>query len=178
MRWRGSDISLFPAEGGCERHVVRPAHAPSLSTHALRSGGSRSERRARRSEGSGDRSTGNRGTRNSGCASSRDSLPRRPRSTRRRERKRRKRAIGGRPPERWEPAPPSPRAVEAAEEQAPGEGAEAPTTRRSTEGAARVAEAPVRAAEASGSAAVVTPAAASTPVEPLRKRKRGFSTLR
>jgi hypothetical protein len=29
-------------------------------------------------------------------------------------------------PERWEPAPPSPRAVEAAEEQAPGAGAEVP----------------------------------------------------
>jgi hypothetical protein len=90
MRWRGSDISLFPAEGGRERHAVRPAHAPSLSTRARRSGGSRSERRARRSEGSGDRSTRNRGKRNSGCASSRDSLPRRPQSTRRRERKRRK----------------------------------------------------------------------------------------
>jgi hypothetical protein len=36
----------------------------------------------------------------------------------------------------------------------------------------------VRAAEAPGSAAVATAAATTTPVEPTRKRKRGFSTLR
>jgi hypothetical protein len=33
-RPRGSDISLFPAEGNHVHHVVRPAHAPSLSAHA------------------------------------------------------------------------------------------------------------------------------------------------
>jgi hypothetical protein len=59
--------------------------------------------------------------------------------------------------------PPSPRAAEAAEEQALGAGTGASTARRSTEGAARVAEAPAR-ATASG--------------EPSRKRKRDFSTLR
>jgi hypothetical protein len=35
-----------------------------------------------------------------------------------------------------------------------------------------------RAAEASGGAAVSTSAATTAPVEPSRKRKRGFSTLR
>jgi hypothetical protein len=57
------------------------------------------------------------------------------------------------------------------EEQAPGVGAKAPAARRSTKEAAR-------AAEVSGSAAVATPAATTAPVEPSRKRKRGFSTLR
>jgi hypothetical protein len=46
------------------------------------------------------------------------------------------------------------------------------------EEAARTAEAPARAAEAFGSAAVVTAAATVAPVKPSRKRKRGFSTLR
>jgi hypothetical protein len=50
-------------------------------------------------------------------------------------------------------------------------GVEAPATMRFTKGAAH-------AAKVSGSAVVATPAAATTPVEPLRKRKRGFSTLR
>jgi hypothetical protein len=45
------------------------------------------------------------------------------------------------------------------------------------EEAARTAEAPAHAAEASGSAAVATEAATIAPVEPSRKRKRGFSTL-
>jgi hypothetical protein len=39
-------------------------------------------------------------------------------------------------------------------------------------------EASARAVEASGSDAVATPAATIAPVEPSRKRKRGFSTLR
>jgi hypothetical protein len=68
-------------------------------------------------------------------------------------------------------APPSPRATEAAEERAPAAG-------RPTEGAARAAKVPARAAEAPGSATVATSAATTTPVEPSRKRKRGFSTLR
>jgi hypothetical protein len=69
---------------------------------------------------------------------------------------------GGRAPlERWNRAPPSPKAAEAAEEQAPGAGEEAPATKRSTEEVEC-------AAEASRSAASV---------EPLRKRKQGF-TLR
>jgi hypothetical protein len=43
---------------------------------------------------------------------------------------------------------------------------------------ARIAEVPARAAEASGSAAVATAATTTAPVEPSRKKKRGFSTLR
>jgi hypothetical protein len=43
---------------------------------------------------------------------------------------------------------------------------------------ARIAEVPVHAAEAAGGVAVVMSAAATAPVEPPRKRKRGFSTLR
>jgi hypothetical protein len=46
------------------------------------------------------------------------------------------------------------------------------------EEAACPAEAPTRTTEVSGSAAVATPATTTTSVEPLRKRKRGFSTLR
>jgi hypothetical protein len=88
----------------------------------------------------------------------------------------RKTATGSRPPERWDPAPPTPRAVEA--EQAPGVGAEAPATSWSTEGVVRVAVVPARVAEASGRGAVATPAATTAPVEPSRKTKRGFSTLR
>jgi hypothetical protein len=60
----------------------------------------------------------------------------------------------------------------------PGAGTEAPATRRSTEEAARATEAPARATEASGSAVMAMPAAATASVELLRKRKRGFSTLR
>jgi hypothetical protein len=79
---------------------------------------------------------------------------------------------GGRAlPERWEPAPLSPRATEAAEETAPGVGAGAPVARQPMREA-------VRTAEVTGGAAVVTSAAVTTPVEPPRKRKRGFSTLR
>jgi hypothetical protein len=44
--------------------------------------------------------------------------------------------------------------------------------------AARAAEVPASAAEVTGGAAVATSAATTTPVEPPRKRKRGFSTLR
>jgi hypothetical protein len=74
---------------------------------------------------------------------------------------------GGRAlPERWEPAPPSPRAAEAAEEPAPGTGAGAPVAKQSMREAAR-------ATEVSGGAAVATSAADATPVEPPRKRKRG-----
>jgi hypothetical protein len=89
------------------------------------------------------------------------------------------------PPERWEPAPPSPRTAEAVEEQAPVAGVEAPAAGRSTEEAERVAEVSARttevsacAAEASRGATVAESAVASAPAEPSRKRKRGFSTLR
>jgi hypothetical protein len=43
---------------------------------------------------------------------------------------------------------------------------------------ARTTEVPARAVEAAEGAAVATSAAATAPVKPLRKRKRGFSTLR
>jgi hypothetical protein len=64
-------------------------------------------------------------------------------------------------------------------------GAEAAAAGRSVEEAARAAEAPARtaeaptsAAEASGSAATAMTGATTAPAKPLRKRKRGFSTLR
>jgi hypothetical protein len=85
---------------------------------------------------------------------------------------------GASPPERWEDAPPSPRATVAAEEQAPGAGAEAPAAGRYTEEAARATEVPARATEVSGSATVATSAAATVPIEPSTKRNQGFSTLR
>jgi hypothetical protein len=44
--------------------------------------------------------------------------------------------------------------------------------------ATRAAEAPACAVEATGGAVVATLAAATTPAEPPRKRKRGFSTQR
>jgi hypothetical protein len=44
--------------------------------------------------------------------------------------------------------------------------------------AACAAKAPARAVEVTGGAAVATSAVATTLVEPSRKRKRGFSTLR
>jgi hypothetical protein len=81
---------------------------------------------------------------------------------------------GGRaPPERWQSSPPSPRAVEAAEETVP-----APATRQLMREATRAAEVPARAAKTAGGAAAAAPAAATTSVGPPRKRKRGFSTLR
>jgi hypothetical protein len=43
---------------------------------------------------------------------------------------------------------------------------------------ARAAEVSAFTTEVAGGAAVATSAAATVPVEPLRKRKRGFSTLR
>jgi hypothetical protein len=86
---------------------------------------------------------------------------------------------GGRaPPERWEPSPPSPRAVEAVEEAAPGAGAGTPAARHPTGEAMRASEAPARAVEMAGGAAAATPVAATTSAEPPRKKKRGFSTLR
>jgi hypothetical protein len=86
---------------------------------------------------------------------------------------------GGRAlPERWEPAPPSPRAAEAAEETAPGAGAGALVARQPMREATRAAEARVHTMEVTRGAAVATSVAATTPVEPPRKRKWGFSTLR
>jgi hypothetical protein len=86
---------------------------------------------------------------------------------------------GGRaPPERWEPSPTSPKATKAAEETAPGAGARAPAARQPTREATRAAEAPARATGMTGGKVVAMPAAATTSAEPLRKWKRGFSTLR
>jgi hypothetical protein len=87
----------FPAEGGCERRAVRPAHAPNLSMRARRSGGNRSGRRIRRSGGSGAGSVRSKETKSFDCASSRDFLPRRRQSNRRRGKKRKRKATGGRP---------------------------------------------------------------------------------
>jgi hypothetical protein len=66
--------------------------------------------------------------------------------------------------DRWEPAPPSPRAEEAAVELAPVPGAEAPAAEPSV-------EVPVGATE-------VPAGATEVPPQPSRKRKRGFSNLR
>jgi hypothetical protein len=74
--------------------------------------------------------------------------------------------------------PPSPRAVEAAEETTPGAGAGAPTARQPTREATHAAEALARAPGTTGGEAVATPVAATAPVEPPRKRKRGFPTQR
>jgi hypothetical protein len=73
---------------------------------------------------------------------------------------------------------PLPRAAEAAEETGPGAGAGASIARQPMREATRAAEAPARTVEVIGDAAVATSAAATTPAEPQRKRKRGFSTLR
>jgi hypothetical protein len=85
--------------------------------------------------------------------------------------------MGAGPPERWNPSPPSPRVVEAAEKQALVAGAEAPAAGRSTEEMACTAEASARTTEASGSTAVAMTGTTAAPTEPSRKRKRGFSTL-
>jgi hypothetical protein len=71
------------------------------------------------------------------------------------------------PPEKWNPLPPSPRAVE----QAPVAGAEAPAAGSSVEEPASAAEAPV-------SATVAPAGTTAVPPEPSRKIKRGFSNLR
>jgi hypothetical protein len=68
--------------------------------------------------------------------------------------------------------------VEAAEETVAGAGAGAPVARQLTREATRATEVPARAAETARGAAAAAPAAATTSAEPLRKRKRGFSTLR
>jgi hypothetical protein len=58
---------------------------------------------------------------------------------------------GGRaPPERWVPSPPSPRAVEAAEETAPGVGAGVTASRQPMGEVTHAAEVPARAVEMTG----------------------------
>jgi hypothetical protein len=49
---------------------------------------------------------------------------------------------------------------------------------RTAEAPVRAAEVPERTEEVTRDAVVATSAAVATPVEPPRKRKRGFSTLR
>jgi hypothetical protein len=124
MRCCDSGISLFLAEGGCEHRVVRPAHAPSPSACArcaaagARAGGMQ--------DGAKDLAAGAPGTAGRGIPAVQAAGALSPSDLGvlivRRGRRGRKRR-GAAPPERWEPAPPSPRAVEAAEEQAPGAGA-------------------------------------------------------
>jgi hypothetical protein len=179
MRHRGSDISLFPAEGDRERLAVRPAHAPSPSARmrgvaaGAGAGGAQEGVKDLAARVSGAEGRGIPAARAAGTLSPGDHgvlVVGRGRGGGERR--------GQDPPERWDPAPTSPGASEAAEERAPGAGAEASAARRSTEGAAHVAETPARAAEASWGAVAVTPAAATASGEPSRKRKHGFSTLR
>jgi hypothetical protein len=147
MRRRDFDISSSLAEGGCECSAVRPAHAPSPSARMRRSGGNRSGRRVRRSGGSDGGSSGSRGTKNSSCASSRGFPPATSEDSLSEEKEEENSDGGQAPLERWEPAPPSPRAAEATEEQAPRASAEAPAAGRSTEESAHAVEVPARAAE-------------------------------
>jgi hypothetical protein len=177
-RRRDSDISLFPAEGGRERRAVRPAHTLSPSARAAQRreqerAARKKERRIRRREHREQRDEEFWLLEQQGLSTPVTSVYLSSGEGEEEE------SDGGPAPfERWEPVLPSPRAAEAAEEQAPGAGAEVPTTRRSTEGAVRATEAQARTVEASGSAAVATAAATTAPVEPSRKRKRGLSTLR
>jgi hypothetical protein len=159
------DLEFYspPAGDGRERRAVRHAHAPSLSTR-------KKERRIRRRERREQRSEEFRLREQQGLSS----LGTSEYSSSDEEESDRGRA----PPERWEPSPPSPRAAEAAEETVPGAGAGAPAAKQPMREATRGAEAPARAAEMAGGAAATTPAVATTSAEPLRKRKRGFSTLR
>jgi hypothetical protein len=60
----------------------------------------------------------------------------------------------------------------------PGAGVGAPAARQPTRKATHATEAPACAARTTGGEAVATPAVDTTPAEPPRKRKRGFSTLR
>jgi hypothetical protein len=167
-RRRGLTFRSSSAVHGCERRTVRPAHAAA----GARASGAQ--------EGEEDPATGASGTEKLGVPAAQAAgtlLPgdfgvlvvgRGGGGER-----------GGRaPPERWEPSLPSPRAAEAAEETAPGVGAGAPAARQPTREATRAAVAPARAAETTGGAAVATSATATTPAEPPRKMKQGFSTLR
>jgi hypothetical protein len=111
MRRCDSDISPFLAEGGREHRTFRPAHTPIPSA-----------RGAATQEGAKDPTVGAPGTAGQGIPAARAAGALSPGNLGvlivgrgRRGRKR----WGASPPERWEPAPPSPRAVEAAEGQAP-----------------------------------------------------------
>jgi hypothetical protein len=106
--------------------------------------------------------------------SSRDSLPRRHRSIRRRRRKTKRRATGASSPQEVGACTPLTKSRGGGKRESAG----APTARQSVREAAHAVEVPARAAEAAGGAAVATSAAATAPVEPPRKRKQGFSTLR
>jgi hypothetical protein len=136
-----SDISLLPAEGGRERRTVQPAHTSSPSARAAQwweqeQVTHKKERRIRQQE---RREQRNEEYRLRG--QQRLSPPATSEYSSSGEGEEEESDGGQAPSERWEPAPPSPRAVEAAEEQVPGAGAEMPTARRSKEGAARATEA-------------------------------------
>jgi hypothetical protein len=130
MRRCNSDISLFLAEGGCERHAVRPTHAPSPpSPRAAQRreqewATRKKERRIRRRECREQRDEEYRLREQQGLSplatSEYSSLG---------EGEEEESDGGQAPSKRWEPAPPSPRVAEAAEEQVPGAGAEVPTAR-------------------------------------------------
>jgi hypothetical protein len=60
----------------------------------------------------------------------------------------------------------------------PGAVAGVPAARQLTREVTHAAEAPTRTTETAGGAAAATMVAATTSAEPLKKRKRGFSTLR
>jgi hypothetical protein len=173
---RDPDVSSFPAEGGRERSAVRPAHASGLSARTVQR---REQERAARKKERGIRRREQRDEEFRLREQPGLSPPTTSEDSSSRDEEEEESDGGQAPTERWEPAPPSSRAAEAAEEHAPGAGAEAPTAGRSTEEEARtakvpvrVAEVPARAAEASRSATVATSAVASAPAEPSRKRKR------
>jgi hypothetical protein len=174
-RRRGLTFLLFPTARDRERRTVRPAHAPSPSARAAQRreqerAARKKEKRIQRREHREQRSEEFRLREQQGLSSP---------ATLEYSSSDEEESDGGRAlPETWEPTPPSPRAVEAAEETTPGAGAGAPAVRQPTRKVTRVAEAPARAVEATGGAAAATLAAAATGTQPPRKRKQGFSTLR
>jgi hypothetical protein len=129
----------------------------------------KSRQRAGRRGGSGARSVGSKGMRSTSCVSSRGSPPATPENSSSEEEE--EEESDGGPAERWNPPPSSPRAIEAAEEQAPA-------VERSMEEPAHATEALASAAGASASAAAAMTGAVVVPLKPSRKRKRGFSNLR
>jgi hypothetical protein len=174
-RRRGLTFLLFPAARDRERRTVQPAHASSLSARAAQrreqERAALKEKRIRWRERREQRSEEFRLREKQGLSS--------PATSEYSSSDEEKVSDGERAlPERWEPAPPSPRAAEAAEETAPGAGAGVPAARQPTREVTRTAEGLARAMEATGGAATATSAAAATATEPPRKRKRGFSTLR
>jgi hypothetical protein len=175
-RHRGSDISLFPAEGDRERRAVRPAHTPSPSARAAQrreqERATRKKRRIRRRERREQRDEEFRLREQQGLSPPTTSEYSSSGEEEEEE------SDGGQPPLRGGSLRPLTESHGGGRGASAWASAEAPATRRSTEGVARVVEAPARAAEESGSAVAATPVTAIASGEPSRKRKRGFSTLR